>query len=408
MGQLCIKMKQMEFIRHNVANDVFIEIFCQQPFIEIAPSSKFGRLVSGIRQEVEVSFHNSNIAIPADSILKVTASDGISASYGDAKKAEISLPATPANDISKFKLFLQHVLKKDQVEGTVTFEGDFLHSPIECQVVFDPPLSFSHRLYSCRERKYIQVEVKGSNRIPLSVSDPQLRAIENNDVEFIPLVPANSKWQEVHSEQSTCFMWQLRSNAIPMPSSLDLIFTVTYQTMIDEDDLCRLSIYNIHMINLQTLYVITSTILPGNEQKQCKVGAVCHLDFCVSTTSKLQPPNGTQLLYEVVVDHLMWAVCGKVTGVFSLNDSKFEGQLQVVPLMPGFLPLPLITLSKYQPKDRQSDLTGEVDKDVINDRMNEATNEKFDSGQVYNSSLGKQVHVYSEQTSGNIETIITY
>ncbi|CAE1271126.1 TRAPPC10 [Acanthosepion pharaonis] len=404
MGQLCIKTKQMEFIRHNVAHDVFIEIFCQQPYIEITPSPEIGQLVSGIRQEVEVTFHTSSIPILANNILRVTTSDGLSVSNGKDEETNIPLPATPANDLFTFKLFLQHVLTKDQVEGTVTFDGDFLHSPISCQIVFYPPLAFSHRLYSCKERKYIQVEVKGSNRIPFLVSTPQLKAVENNDVEFIPL-GYTSKWQEIHCEQSTCFMWQLRSNAIPMPSSLDLTFTVTYRTMADEDDLSRLSVYNIHMINLQTLYIITSTILPGNDQKQCKVGTVCHLDFCVTTTSKSESANNTQLLYEVVVDHLLWAVCGKVTGVFSLNDSKFKGQLQVIPLMPGFLPLPLISLSKYKPKDGQT--YSASDKDTVNECI-QLANEKFDVGQVYNSSLGKQVHVYSEQGSGNIETIITY
>lgn len=47
------------------------------------------------------------------------------------------------------------------------------------------------------------------------------------------------------------------------------------------------------------------------------------------------------------------------------------------------------------------------DKDTVNECI-QLANEKFDVGQVYNSSLGKQVHVYSEQGSGNIETIITY
>lgn len=42
------------------------------------------------------------------------------------------------------------------------------------------------------------------------------------------------------------------------------------------------------------------------------------------------------------------------------------------------------------------------DKDTVNECI-QLANEKFDVG-----SLGKQVHVYSEQGSGNIETIITY
>lgn len=34
--------------------------------------------------------------------------------------------------------------------------------------------------------------------------------------------------------------------------------------------------------------------------------------------------------------------------------------------------------------------------------------EHFKSEQVYNSSLGKQIHIYSEQSSGNLETMMVY
>lgn len=43
LGQLCIEMGQLEFIRHNMANNIFVEIVCQQPFFEVSPSAKIGK-----------------------------------------------------------------------------------------------------------------------------------------------------------------------------------------------------------------------------------------------------------------------------------------------------------------------------------------------------------------------------
>lgn len=89
-----------------------------------------GQLVSGIRQEVEVTFHTSSIPILANNILRVTTSDGLSVSNGKDEETNIPLPATPANDLFTFKLFLQHVFTKDQVEGTVSLSISFIYQGI--------------------------------------------------------------------------------------------------------------------------------------------------------------------------------------------------------------------------------------------------------------------------------------
>ncbi|GAB1598898.1 trafficking protein particle complex subunit 10-like [Argonauta hians] len=400
LGQLCIEMGQLEFIRHNMASNIFVEVVCQQPYFEVSPGAKIGQLISGIKQEVELTLNTCSVPVPEGSAVTVNTSPGLLAFYNEETDVNIPLEAVSVNSRITMNIQLQHILTKDPTEATLTFESSFLNHPINCQVTFYPPLQFSHKVFSCQERKFIQVEVKGNHQTPFSLTKPHLKTVHNNDVDFT-LLGHFDKWQEVHNDQAICYMWQLRSNAVPGPSSLDLIFSVTYRTSMDEDSLCRLSVYNIHLENIQTLYMITSKVMPGNDNKTCKVGSVCHLDFSIINIDPNNTSSECQLLYEVVVDHLMWAVCGRVTGIVTLTNSKFDTQLQIIPLMAGFLPFPLITLAKYKPKTDSSEGSD-------NDPSCNFSKEYFKSEQVYNSSLGKQIHIYSEQNSGNLETMMVY
>jgi len=48
----------------------------------------------------------------------------------------------------------------------------------------------------------------------------------------------------------------------------------------------------------------------------------------------------------------LWAVCGRTAGVFSMEGaSKHSVQLDVMPLLCGFLPLPAVRLSRYIPAE---------------------------------------------------------
>lgn len=58
-------------------------------------------------------------------------------------------------------------------------------------------------------------------------------------------------------------------------------------------------------------------------------------------------------MYEVLAEQGMWAVCGRTAGVVCFdNDSEPQILvLEVMPLTSGFLPLPLVRISKYIPAE---------------------------------------------------------
>ena len=54
-------------------------------------------------------------------------------------------------------------------------------------------------------------------------------------------------------------------------------------------------------------------------------------------------------MYQVEADASMWAVCGRSKGVVTMptGDEVREVMLEVMPQIPGNLPLPVVKLSKY-------------------------------------------------------------
>lgn len=59
------------------------------------------------------------------------------------------------------------------------------------------------------------------------------------------------------------------------------------------------------------------------------------------------------VMYEVLAEQSVWAVCGRTAGVVSFeSDEKFQKVvLDIMPLTSGYLPLPLVRISKYIPAE---------------------------------------------------------
>lgn len=109
------------------------------------------------------------------------------------------------------------------------------------------------------------------------------------------------------------------------------------------------------MIHLQTLYHVGAQIEPTKGSEFCRVGALCHLHLSIQPSGLSLTSSGaaSSLMYEVVAEQSVWAVCGRTAGVVSF-ESDSEPQtviLDVMPLNSGYLPLPIVRLSKYIPAD---------------------------------------------------------
>lgn len=98
-----------------------------------------------------------------------------------------------------------------------------------------------------------------------------------------------------------------------------------------------------------------SHIEPARGSEFCRVGALCnlHLSIKPGNQSGSDSSASCSLMYEVVAEQTVWAVCGRTAGVVSF-DTDPDPQtvvLDVMPLNSGYLPLPVVRLSKYIPAD---------------------------------------------------------
>ena len=79
---------------------------------------------------------------------------------------------------------------------------------------------------------------------------------------------------------------------------------------------------------------------------------MCHLQLEVARVSSTISHHS--LMYEVLADQTMWAVCGRTAGVVSFETVDRQSvTLDVMPLIGGFLPLPIVRLAKYIPADHK-------------------------------------------------------
>lgn len=110
------------------------------------------------------------------------------------------------------------------------------------------------------------------------------------------------------------------------------------------------------MILFQTLYVVDASVDPTKGNEFCRVGALCNLNLGIKQAGNTLDNTaiiGNSLMYEVLAEQSVWAVCGRTAGVVSF-DTDMQPQtvtLDVMPLTTGYLPLPLVRLSKYIPAE---------------------------------------------------------
>jgi hypothetical protein len=245
--------------------------------------------------------------------------------------------------------------------------------------------------------------------------------------------------QKISQELSSNFLWELRG--IPSAEEdlppLKAEFSIQFRPASDPAgewrkfnhhfDIADYSVLTfvfttlialIDGILFQTLFTVRSRVDPVKGNDFLRAGSLCHMTLTVNTVRQnMDGGTSTALMYEVLADQALWAVCGRTAGVFSMEGaSKHSVTLDVMPLVCGFLPLPAVRLSRYIPADQKQkglfSQTCTTIKSRCLDRyffFPEGTSrnrpdlgltsptlprlEPFSPGQVYNWSKAQQVHV---------------
>lgn len=106
--------------------------------------------------------------------------------------------------------------------------------------------------------------------------------------------------------------------------------------------------------SFQTLYVLDAVVEPAKGSEFCRVGIVCHLNLRIEALQHSQICDSYKtVMYEVLAEQSVWAVCGRTAGVVSFENEEQSQKvvLDIMPLTSGYLPLPLVRISKYIPAE---------------------------------------------------------
>ena len=418
VGQLSLVIEEkLEFLSPVLNPRLCYEVAKTQPTISL----KCGRdLLAGLPQDIELIIMSGSIKIEKEMKLKLRTSRGLAVQIDGSQEAmskELEIPLPVCEPFQTIRLQLKVLADLPPKKDTLSMEHKL---NIQCPwgseegipFHFGPPLMSTMKLHTAKRRKFLQIVVTGLTTQLLQLTEPELTTVTSIDVTFKSLNPIAGQRLVIGNGINVSFMWELeigKDEKSMMPIKTD--FRVKYMPINDTEELSDLRTNDdpLHIHNLQrvenassvyrcnfditdyvTLFTVSSKVEPaGNGGEFCRAGSMCHLYLTVTRLLPSPNPNPPpQLMYEVLADQAMWAVCGRTAGIVSLEVlEKQSVTLDVMPLTSGYLPLPVVRLSRYIPAP-------ESKSDIRKSEIGSVPRlEPFSPGQVYNASKAQQVHV---------------
>ncbi|ODN03761.1 Trafficking protein particle complex subunit 10, partial [Orchesella cincta] len=349
-------------------------------------------LIAGIEQMMSLTLHTGSNSIEKGMMLYIRASVDLQLRVdgGPEMCSEIAVPLeyTGAFANTKARFWVKAALgpQKDNsmIEHKLMIRCPWSVDETKLSILFVPPFMSSHKLNSVGERKFIQVMLQGLTETRFLISDHTL-SVQHKNAENIPLVPLNPRSQQIklRTGQNVSYMWEIGVTEVEDDHPLRLEFSMKFQCEKMSSELYK---YYVCLQRFKTLYEVKSRVEPHKGSEFCRVGNMCSMFVDIT---KFGSDVHLSLMYEVRADQHLWAICGRSTGVVLMegNDNTQQIVLDVMPMSPGFLPLPAVHLSRYIPADQKSG-SSSVPK-----------LEPFSVGQVFNRSKASQIHVLPPQQS---------
>merc|ERR1719468_630847 len=100
-----------------------------------------------------------------------------------------------------------------------------------------------------------------------------------------------------------------------------------------------------HFENIKTLYLLRCRMDAAKGGELCRASSICSLSITVEQISQTSEKS---LMYEVLADQSVWAICGRAAGVIDMEAGVKQTLIvEAMPLTGGHLSLPKVRLSKY-------------------------------------------------------------
>ncbi|ALC47741.1 SIDL [Drosophila busckii] len=389
--QLCLSMCSLEFLSEQLPSTA------QPPSFEIStkPASatlEFKTLIAGIVQPFNLHVSAGSFIFPADAKITLRCSKNLrlrqalakdEASYNDDAtfETQLQVPLLQLKSFEERRLPLEVLTDMPgrkvakHYEHHITLNCPWSRNELQIPVEFQPAMEATCRLHTCGTQKFLQVIMKGLDG-ELLLQHAKVKC-DVPGVRLQDLNPSSQQPIEIHKSLTVTYLYEIQVEPLKTEQELPIVkvhFVVKYAT-VQQPEVWRNYGCAFDLVDYSTLFKLQAQLEPN---ELCRLRTVCNLHLKIT---KVNENPYTDLMYEVLNDQNLWAVCGRSAGVVSMKDVDCHSiSLDVMPLSTGFLPMPSIRLSKYT--------AGGKSKTDAHSKVH-----PFPPGQVYNSTKSMQIHV---------------
>ncbi|KAI8520820.1 Trafficking protein particle complex subunit 10 [Branchiostoma belcheri] len=454
--QLVLRLSSAEFVSSRIWPPASYEVASQNPTVTLSPLQD---LLAGIPQQIQVTVCTGDHVLPQDTTIVFSTTPQLTLKPPQDRHAQVTKQDTadtePPTDVEyqtseeggclTLKLPAVEAYHRVQltvwatadisdqgragqwgdstsVEHRVSFKSPLVKDEPETTFVFHYPFLATNQLHTAGDSKFVHVEVVGLSTTKFDLQDPDLTISDLQDSDTaVRLTPLHQNSpMVVYRDQTVSYLWQLHPEELQGLPQLSCRFSMQYCLQGSQQHTPYN--YSFTLNNFKTLYQVETSVETPTGSEKCQAGVLCPLRLLITTTSPAgdgQDTDTVPLMYEVLADNTMWAVCGKSSGVVSMPTAAMttkEVLLEVMPLIGGYLPVPVVQLSQYQelPSPDHKELSPDgVKPSPGNDEPSpdelvpsHPGQVYFGHGQVYSCSQARQVHVLPANNGGNL--VITF
>ncbi|XP_054740507.1 trafficking protein particle complex subunit 10 [Anastrepha obliqua] len=335
---------------------------------------------------VQVDEQEGQALIDNDDVLKQNVTDSTSAKMVEeddstfASVLQVPLPNFKSFEEREIPLEVLTDLPGRKIpkhlEHYVILTCPWSRNELQIAIDFQPAMEAQCRLHTCGTQKYLHVVMKGLDA-NLYLTEAKVKC-DVTGVRLIDMNPPSQARVQIYKGLTVSYLYEIQVEPlkaeVELPAVIKVHFMTKYST-VEKPELLRNYGCAFDLVDYTTLFKVQTQLEPN---ELCRLRSVCNLNLKIT---KVHENPYVDLMYEVLSDQNLWAVCGRSAGVVSMKDVDSHSiSLDVMPLSTGFLPMPNIRLSRYT--------AGGKNKTDTHSKVH-----PFPQGQVYNSTKSMQIHV---------------
>lgn len=322
LKQLSVFMRPLEFLSENSTNFNCVPSASvkMMPFeITTKPASAtllFNDLIAGIEQQIHLSVSGGSFIFPADAKIGLKCSKNLRVALSEEGKFESQLNVPLLN----FKSFEERRINlkvltdlpgrnvAKSIDHKILLSCPWSRHEIAIGLDFMPAITSSCRLHTCGTQKFLQVFLKGISDAHLWLMDARMKC-EVDGVELVDLNPTSQNTQEIYKSLTVSYLWELKMTEGFSVDIIKVLFSTNYADYQRANEIMNYACA-FDVLDYKTLFKIQAQLEPT---ELCRVRSVCSLNLRIT---KVEENPFLDLMYEVLTDQNVWAVCGTASGRF--------------------------------------------------------------------------------------------